>query len=285
MILSLLALSSPGTSMPAPLIPTNLRTSRSFIALIRASAVSGPVLVTGATGNVGRQVVRLLLDADQPVRAAAQSRSTVADAFGDAVEAVALDFTDPGTWDAAYTGVRRIFLLRPPRLGWPRTQMVPSLEHARALGVEQMALLPLQGGERNPVVPHAALEGWLRQSGPSWTSCARRSSCKTSRRCTSRTSGTAARSGSLPGAARRRSWIPRRRRRRSGSLALPGRAPWPGVDTDREMPSSHECRSAGEETALWMLHFADEAEFSARDGLVAAARVLGQWVPGCGIGV
>lgn len=65
MILSLLALSSPGTSMPAPLIPTNLRTSRSLIALIRASAVSGPVLVTGATGNVGRQVVRLLLDADQ----------------------------------------------------------------------------------------------------------------------------------------------------------------------------------------------------------------------------
>lgn len=130
---------------------------------------SGPILVTGATGNVGRQVVRLLLDAGEPVRAAARSKSAVVAAFGDAVEAVALDFTDPGTWDAAYHGVRAMFLLRPPHLARPKTQMVPSLEHARAVGVEHMVLLSLQGAERNPVVPHAALERWLRRSGLSWT--------------------------------------------------------------------------------------------------------------------
>ena len=129
----------------------------------------GPILVTGSTGNVGRQVVRVLLDAGEPVRAAARSRSAVVSAFGDAVEAVALDFTDPGTWDAAYTGVREMFLLRPPHLSRPKTQMVPSLEHARAVGVEHMVLLSLQGAERNPVVPHAALERWLRRSGLSWT--------------------------------------------------------------------------------------------------------------------
>jgi uncharacterized protein YbjT (DUF2867 family) len=129
----------------------------------------GPVLVTGATGNVGRQVVRLLLAAGEPVRAAARSRSAVVEAFGDTVEAVALDFTDPGTWDAAYIGVRRMFLLRPPHLARPRTQMVPSLERAGAVGVEHMVLLSLQGAERNPVVPHAALERWLRRSGLSWT--------------------------------------------------------------------------------------------------------------------
>lgn len=89
--------------------------------------------------------------------------------FGDSVEPVALDFTDPSTWDAAYAGVRRVFLLRPPHLGRPRTQMIPSLRHARALGVEHMVLLSLQGAEHNPVVPHAALERWLRGSGLSWT--------------------------------------------------------------------------------------------------------------------
>jgi len=118
---------------------------------------------------VGRQVVKLLLDAGEPVRAAARSRSTVLSAFGDTVEPVALDFTDPGTWDAAYTGVRRMFLLRPPHLSRPGRQMVPSLEHARAAGVEHMVLLSIQGAERNPVVPHAALERWLRRSGVSWT--------------------------------------------------------------------------------------------------------------------
>jgi uncharacterized protein YbjT (DUF2867 family) len=80
-----------------------------------------------------------------------------------------LDFTDPSTWDATFTGVRRMFLLRPPHLGRPKTQMLPALEHARALGVEHVVLLSLQGAERNPVVPHATLERWLRRSGMSWT--------------------------------------------------------------------------------------------------------------------
>ena len=128
-----------------------------------------PVLVTGATGTVGRQVVRRLLDAGEPVRAAARSRAAVVEAFGDAVEPVVLDFTDPSTWDAAFSGVRRMFLLRPPHLSRPKTQMLPSMEHARAAGVEHVVLLSLQGAEHNPVVPHAALERWLRRSGLSWT--------------------------------------------------------------------------------------------------------------------
>jgi len=133
------------------------------------TSASDPVLVTGATGTVGREAVRLLLEAGATVRAAARSRSAVVDAFGDAVDAVALDFTDPGTWDAAFAGVRRMFLLRPPQLGRPKTQMLPSLERARALGVEHVVLLSLQGAERNPVVPHATLERWLRRSGLTWT--------------------------------------------------------------------------------------------------------------------
>ena len=47
--------------------------------------------------------------------------------------------------------------------------MVPSLEHARSLGVDHLVLLSIQGAEQNPVVPHAALERWLRRSGLSWT--------------------------------------------------------------------------------------------------------------------
>jgi len=63
---------------------------------------------------------------------------------------------------------------------------------------------------------------------------------------------------------------------------LPAR---PAPDKVREMPSSHERQVACEETALWALHFANEPEFPARDGLVEAAGVLGQWIPGGGIGV
>jgi uncharacterized protein YbjT (DUF2867 family) len=128
-----------------------------------------PVLVTGATGNVGSRVVALLLEAGVPVRGAASSIDRVRARFGDTVEAVALDFTDPRTWGPAYEGVERMFLIRPPHLGKPTTQMIPSLEAAKAAGVARMVFLSLQGAERSKVVPHASIEAWLRASGIPWT--------------------------------------------------------------------------------------------------------------------
>ena len=71
-----------------------------------------------------------LVAASLPVRAAAGHVDSVRRQFGDGVEAIALDFTDPETWPAAYTGSERMFLLRPPQLGKPKTQMLPSLEQA-----------------------------------------------------------------------------------------------------------------------------------------------------------
>ena len=130
---------------------------------------TGSVLVTGATGNVGKHVVAALLEAGVPVRAAGGSTDSVRTRFGATVDPVALDFTDSSTWDAAYAGVTHMFLLRPPHLGKPRTQMIPSLERARDLGVRHVVFLSLQGAEKNKVVPHASLEDWLRGSGLSWT--------------------------------------------------------------------------------------------------------------------
>ena len=127
------------------------------------------ILVTGATGTVGTHVVRLLLRAGMAVRAAARNRSAIEAAFGDAVQPVTLDFTDPLTWGATYNDVRTMFLLRPPQLARPSRQLIPSLEYARAAGVAHIVLLSLQGAERNRLVPHFALERWLRGSGLSWT--------------------------------------------------------------------------------------------------------------------
>lgn len=136
---------------------------------------ANPVLVTGATGNVGRPVVEALVAAGVPVRAAAGSAVGLA-GLGDnaslrqrGIDPVVLDFTDSATWAGAYDGVERMFLLRPPHLGKPKTQMLPSLEAAKAAGVRHIVLLSLQGAEGNRFVPHAALESWLRASGLSWT--------------------------------------------------------------------------------------------------------------------
>lgn len=127
------------------------------------------VLVTGATGNIGRVVVERLLKAGRSVRAAGRTTESVRRAFGDRVEAVALDFTDESTWHDAFTGVEQMFLMRPPQLGKPKREMIPALEYARKLGITQIVFLSLQGAEKNRVVPHAAIEAWLRESGAAWT--------------------------------------------------------------------------------------------------------------------
>ena len=130
---------------------------------------SSPILVTGSTGTIGRQVVRRLIDAGRRVRAADISIDRIRAEFGDAVEPVTLDFTDPATWHHAYDGIEVMFLMRPPQLSNIKRDMAPSLRAAQGAGVEHMVLLSLQGAETNKVVPHAKIEDWLRASGLKWT--------------------------------------------------------------------------------------------------------------------
>ena len=68
-----------------------------------------PVLVTGATGRVGRAVVAQLLGVGVPVRAL--TRRPAAAGLPAAVEVVAGDLTAPESLDAALQGVRAVFLL------------------------------------------------------------------------------------------------------------------------------------------------------------------------------
>ena len=128
------------------------------------------VLVTGATGNVGRPVVTGLLAAGVPVRAAVRDPRTVT---GDpqlaGAVAVAFDFTDPGSWAAAFADVRTMFLVRPPQLSRVKRDLLPALRAAELAGVRHVVFLSLQGAERNRVVPHAAVERWLRSSSMEWT--------------------------------------------------------------------------------------------------------------------
>jgi uncharacterized protein YbjT (DUF2867 family) len=68
-----------------------------------------PVLVTGATGRVGREVIAQLLDAGVPVRALTRRPETAE--LPSAVELVAGDFTVPESLDAGLQGVGSVFLL------------------------------------------------------------------------------------------------------------------------------------------------------------------------------
>jgi uncharacterized protein YbjT (DUF2867 family) len=90
-------------------------------------------LVTGATGNVGAEVVRALAAADQEVRALVRSGTSAGVPPG--AEAVAGDLNRPDSLADALAGVRGVFLLP----GYEDMEGV--LAEVRGAGVERVVLL------------------------------------------------------------------------------------------------------------------------------------------------
>ncbi len=131
--------------------------------------MTAPILVTGATGNVGTPLVAELLRLGAPVRVAARDVAVARAAFGDAVEVVPFDFERPDTFGPAFAGVEQMFLLRPPQIADVDGVIVPALQAAAAAGVRHVVFLSIQGAEKNRVVPHRKIEDRLRTSGMAWT--------------------------------------------------------------------------------------------------------------------
>ena len=115
------------------------------------------ILVTGATGTVGNDVLRGLLELGLPARAAVTNPERAVKALPAGSESTRFDFSDPSTFAAALEGVNRVFLMRPPAMGDPKA-FKPFLEAVKFLGVEQVVFLSLLGAQSNPVVPHRKIE-------------------------------------------------------------------------------------------------------------------------------
>lgn len=127
------------------------------------------LLVTGATGNVGSEVVRGLLAVGQPVRAAAYHTSEAREMFGDAPEIVPFDFTNPATFADAFVGVERLFLVRPPALSNVERDIAPAVTAAVDAGVQHIVFLSIQGVEQNKMVPHYKIEQLLSGADVAYT--------------------------------------------------------------------------------------------------------------------
>ncbi|WP_199711350.1 NmrA family NAD(P)-binding protein [Tessaracoccus antarcticus] len=121
------------------------------------------ILVTGANGTVGAAVVVELRLAGVAFRSAVRTPAP------EVAQEVLFDFTDPSTWDQAFQGVTSLFLVRPPAIGNVKRDLLPAVAAARAAGVTHVVFLSLQGAERNKMVPHAAVEEWLQDSGMAFT--------------------------------------------------------------------------------------------------------------------
>lgn len=123
------------------------------------------ILVTGATGNVGQEVIRLLRSQNCHVCAAVRNPNDAQQIFDSDIKCIPFDFTNPNTFEDAFKNVNKLFLVRPPALADVHQQIVPALNAAKLAGVEHIVFLSLLGAERNPFLPHSKIERYLNQLG------------------------------------------------------------------------------------------------------------------------
>ncbi|MEG0735558.1 MAG: NmrA family NAD(P)-binding protein [Longicatena sp.] len=124
----------------------------------------GRILVTGASGNVGKYVVKYALENGQEVTVAGTCVERLTKMFGDKVKAVHFDFTDPTTFNNALEDVDRVFIMRPPHLGKP-DDLKPFIDVLKNHGgMKLISFLSLIGVENNPVPPHHKIEKYIEQA-------------------------------------------------------------------------------------------------------------------------
>lgn len=120
------------------------------------------ILITGATGNVGRYVVEKLMEMRKDLRVAGTNLKRLEDLFGDEIDKVKFDFQDESTFDRALEDVDRVFLTRPPHLGKPE-DLYPFIDAIKKKGIKLLCFLSLMGIEKNPIPPHYKIEKYIEE--------------------------------------------------------------------------------------------------------------------------
>jgi len=105
------------------------------------------ILITGASGNVGREVVKQALAVGLKIRATFQSPAVAAKAPA-GLEGVIMDYAKPETIRAALHGVEKIFLVGPPVRDLPALE-ANFIKEVRAAGRKHIVKLSALGGRES----------------------------------------------------------------------------------------------------------------------------------------
>jgi len=130
------------------------------------------ILITGATGTVGRNVLRFLSQKEQIILVAAVRNVTEAEAemgsLYPRLEYVEFDFEQPETFRKACQGIDIVFLLRPPHLVSIKKYFSPFVAEMLFQNSTRVVFLSVQGAEKNAFLPHRKIEKLLQAAGMEW---------------------------------------------------------------------------------------------------------------------
>ena len=120
------------------------------------------ILITGATGNIGFEVIRFLykMDTSNRIIAGVRNIEKAKNTFKDYpnLNYVYFDFEDFNTFDNALSGIDKIFLLRPPHISDVDKYFKPLISTLKKNRVNEIIFLSVQGAEKSRVIPHNKIE-------------------------------------------------------------------------------------------------------------------------------
>ena len=129
------------------------------------------IVVTGATGQLGRHVVEALLERNVPagdIVATGRSIEKLADFAAQGVDVRAIDYADAASVAAALQGARRVLLISGSEVGQRVEQHRTVIEAAKAEGVELLAYTSIANADTTGMklaAEHKETEAILRESG------------------------------------------------------------------------------------------------------------------------
>ncbi len=125
------------------------------------------LLITGATGNVGIEVIKALQKTEHLLAVFAGVRDLENDQqklAGFKLISEKFDFIDAATFQPALTNCQILFLLRPPQISDSEKYFRPLIETAQKCGVEHIIFLSVQGVEKSSIIPHHNIEKMIVES-------------------------------------------------------------------------------------------------------------------------
>ena len=129
------------------------------------------ILVTGASGTVGSEVLKQLREQGAEVRAAFHSAEKAARAQKQGINSVVLDYADRASTAAALKGVAKVFLLGPtvPNQSELESNVVEEAKKARVRHIVKLSVLDAAGEKYTFAKWHRAVEKTIERSGLQYT--------------------------------------------------------------------------------------------------------------------